>query len=95
MKGTNYPFLEVKNSPGEQVRIDKHVNQPSVRIKELGWQKSGLQFMASGYGGAIPTRYMVQVFDNKWRRLYSTIYSNVGITWIIYKGRRVLINMSA
>lgn len=35
----------------------------------------------SGYGMAIPTRYMVK-YKNKWRRVYCSIFSNIGTLYI-------------
>ena len=35
----------------------------------------------TGYGGAIPTEYMVR-FNDKWRRVYCRIYSNSGTLYI-------------
>lgn len=35
----------------------------------------------SGYGKAIPTRYMVR-FNGKWRRVYCRIFSNIGTLYI-------------
>ena len=39
----------------------------------------------SGYGSAIPTRYMVRFCgekSNPWRRVYCTIFSNSGTLWV-------------
>lgn len=48
---------------------------------------------ASGYGTKVPTRWMVRVHgDSRWRRVYVTIYSNVGTTWIQWKGGRVVVD---
>lgn len=54
-----------------------------VPVKEapLWWHKRGLSYTASGYGGRIPTLYMVR-HNGKWRRVYCAIYSNVGTTYI-------------
>lgn len=35
----------------------------------------------TGYGKAIPTRYMVR-FNGKWRRVYCAIFSNSGTLYI-------------
>ena len=50
-----------------------------AKIKELWWQKRGLMF--TGYGDAIPTRYMVRV-SNRWYRVYCCIHSNSGTIYI-------------
>lgn len=51
----------------------------------LWWQKQGLSFTASGYGGKIPTSRMVKV-DGRWRRVYVACYSNLGTAYIV-KGK--------
>lgn len=50
-------------------------------IKPAGWQEKGLLYSASGYGAKIPTQYMVK-FNNRWRRVYCKIYSNIGTLYI-------------
>ena len=52
-----------------------------AKVKELGWQKRGLMFTASGYGDAIPTSYMIKV-ANRWYRVYCCIHSNSGTIYI-------------
>lgn len=55
----------------------------SVDSKEspMWWHDKCLSYTASGYGKRIPTRYMVK-FNNKWRRVYLCIYSNIGTLYI-------------
>lgn len=62
---------------GEPMRTE------SVEVKEseLPWQKAGLTYTATGYGARIPTRYMVR-YQNRWRRVYCRIYSNIGTLYI-------------
>ena len=43
--------------------------------------KLGLSYTATGYGKRIPTEYMVR-FNDKWRRVYCLIYSNIGTLYI-------------
>ena len=52
-----------------------------VIIDRLWWQEKGLSFTTSGYGSRIPTQYKVKV-NNKWRRVYCKIYSNIGMLYI-------------
>ena len=42
---------------------------------------------ATGYGNRIPTRYKVRVFDQRFRRVYITLHSNVGTAYIVYRGK--------
>lgn len=70
---------------GEPMRTEK------VEVKEalLAWQKQGLQYTASGYGKRIPTRYMVKT-NNRWRRVYCVISSNVGTLYVGTLGKGAL-----
>lgn len=46
----------------------------------------------SGYGRAIPTPYCVRFEgegDNRWRRVYVTIFSNCGTSWIKHNGEKL------
>ena len=45
----------------------------------------------TGYGDKIPTNTMVFV-ENKWRRVYCRIYSNIGTCYVLIKGERVIID---
>ena len=45
----------------------------------------------AGYGGKIPTKYMVFI-DNKWRRVYCRIYSNIGTCYVLINKERVIID---
>ena len=42
----------------------------------------------AGYGGKIPTKYMVFI-DNKWRRVYCRQYSNIGTLYVLIKDEQV------
>lgn len=55
----------------------------SVECKEkyLWWQVKGLSYTSTGYGKRIPTTYMVK-YNNKWRRVYCCVYSNIGKLYI-------------
>lgn len=43
-----------------------------------------------GYGSKIPTDSWVKV-ENRWRRVYVTIWSNCGTPWITIKGERLVL----
>ena len=45
----------------------------------------------TGYGDKIPTNTMVFI-DNKWRRVYCRVYSNVGTCYVLIKGEQVIID---
>lgn len=44
----------------------------------------------TGYGSKLPTDIMLQV-NKRWHRVYVMIYSNVGSSYILQKGQRVLL----
>jgi hypothetical protein len=58
---------------------------PTLEHKDapLPWQRLGLQFTRSGYGGKIPSRLMVKLPGSKrWRRVYIACYSNAGTYYV-------------
>lgn len=42
---------------------------------------AGLSWTATGYGAAIPSRYMVK-YNGRWRRVYVRQYGNAGTAYI-------------
>ena len=56
-------------------------------VKETECPKSN----SSSYGDKIPTQRMVFI-DNKWRRVYCRIYSNIGTLYILSNKERVIID---
>jgi hypothetical protein len=53
------------------------------KSEPLWWQKQGLSFTRSGYGGKIPSRIMVKLPGGKrWRRVYTACYSNTGTCYV-------------
>ena len=58
------------------------------RVKETECPKSNSK---TGYGSKIPTKTVVFI-DNKWRRVYCRIYSNIGTSYVLIKGERVIID---
>lgn len=87
-------FETVREGPfmGQLVRLP--CNGPSVRIRELPWQKSGLSYTATGYGEKIPTRYMVRTIDQKWRRVYCAIFSNIGTTYVVHGKQKTIVEVN-
>ena len=43
-----------------------------------------------GYGSKIPTSRWLKV-GGRWRRVYCTIYSNIGTCWVIVNGERKVV----
>jgi hypothetical protein len=58
--------------------------------KLLGWQKMHLSKTASGYGGKIPTSYVIRD-GKKTKRVYCTIWSNSGSCWFFRNGEKVFL----
>ncbi len=82
-------FETVKEGPnaGQLVRLT--CNGPSVmRTATVPVNRS-----VSGYGAKIPTQYMVRTIDQKWRRVYVMIYSNSGVTYVLHKGVRTVVEI--
>lgn len=88
-------FETVKSGPytGEIVRLK--CCGPAVMVRELWWQKRGLSYTATGYGAKIPTRYMVRTIDQKWRRVYCAIFSNVGTTYVMHGKQKTIVEVQA
>ena len=57
-------------------------------VKETACPKSNCK---TGYGDKIPTQRMVFI-DNKWRRVYCRIYSNIGTLYVLINKERVIID---
>lgn len=88
-------FETVKSGPraGELIRLK--CNGPAVMVKYLPWQKMGLSYTATGYGSKIPTRYMVQTIDQKWRRVYCAIFSNNGTCYVMHGKEKTIVEVQA
>jgi hypothetical protein len=52
--------------------------------------KQGRSWTATGYGSKIPNATKVQ-YLGRWRRVYTTIYSNIGTSWISVKGTKHIV----
>lgn len=48
----------------------------------------------TGYGKKIATAWELKLTDNKWRRVYCVIFSNMGTNYVIVKGSRVYLESS-
>jgi hypothetical protein len=66
----------------------KYVEEPfDARVRELEWQRAGLQQTASGYGRKLTSRYEIRLQgETRWRRVYVTQFSNAGTHWITRGG---------
>ena len=57
----------------------------------LWWQKKGLMYTSTGYGSKIPTTKKV-LYNNRWHRVYCSIFSNSGICFICSNGKKLYIS---
>jgi hypothetical protein len=71
-------------------KVSLQLDGCEVKTDLLWWQKKGLNYTATGYGHKIPTTRKVW-YKGKWRRIYCTIYSNIGTCWIVVKGSRQIV----
>lgn len=83
-------FLTVEKGEkaGELVRYEIPASSV-IRDKEAPYNRS-----RTGYGYKIPTAYRVRTIDQKWRRVYCMIYSNVGTLYVMEKGKAVIVSFS-
>lgn len=67
-----------------RARIDDAVVDLPTKSVPPSWMRSGAsQYTQSGYGGRIPTQYMVQMpGSQRWRRVFCMIYSNSGTCYV-------------
>lgn len=64
----------------------------SVADRPLERQRKGLQYTASGYGDKIPSRYMVQCADHRWRRVYISQFINAGSAYLLINCQRIYLH---
>jgi len=62
-----------------------------VRSEPLWWQKRGLSYTVSGYGGKIPTDMTVMINGRK-HRIYVMIYSNSGSAYVLINNREYFLD---
>ena len=64
----------------------------NVTIKQLWWQKQGLQQTATGYGGKLVTDYMLSIPGAaRPYRVYAICFSNCASHYILRKGERLFL----
>lgn len=67
-----------------------------VKEKPLQHHILGLTYTATGYGGKLPTRYMVKnKGSGKWHRVYSVYYSNVSTEYILVGGVKIVVDLNS
>jgi len=72
-----------------QRRID--FDSVEKKVDELWYHKRNLMQTATGYGNKIVTQWKIR-HNNRWYRLYCAIHSNIGTSYIIVKGEKVVVN---
>ena len=72
--------------------MQKYLEQPYEIIdKPLWWHKRGLSETASGYGKKLTSSKCIKLPDGRIRRIYVTIYSNIGTAWIILNKEQLIV----
>jgi hypothetical protein len=69
-----------------------YLDELESKIELLDWQRKGRQYTASGYGSRIPTAHKVRLpGDNRWLRVYCSIWSNIGTCYVLRNSERIII----
>jgi len=76
----------------EQNKLEYLADSYEVKDNPLWYHLAGLSQTASGYGGKLTSSKMLRIKGEKiWRRIYVMCYSNNGTSYILIKGRKVII----
>ena len=62
----------------------------NVKDEPMPHHLAGLSWTRSGYGNKIPSARVIYI-EGKRRRIYTTIWSNIGTSWVTYKGKRCIV----
>ena len=62
----------------------------TAEFRPMSHHVAGLTYTRSGYGAKIPTPYMVSL-GGRLRRVYCTVYSNMGTCWIMVNGKKEIV----
>ena len=87
-----FETIKEGNHAGELVRLT--ICAPAILHKPMNHHKLGLSWTATGYGWKIPTTYMVRTIDQRWRRVYCAIFSNIGTTYVCHGKTKTIVNLS-
>jgi len=74
----------------DKTLLDYDNNSYPLISEPMPHHERGLCYTASGYGAKIPTAYKV-IYKNRLYRLYTAIYSNIGTTYIIAAGTKIIL----
>jgi hypothetical protein len=72
----------------ETITVDKS----ELVERLLWWQKQGLSFSGSGYGGKIPTRYLYK-HNNILKRVYCACYGNSGTCYVVSGKDKIILRV--
>lgn len=64
-----------------------NIEYVETRDAPMAHHRAGLSWTRSGYGSKIPTATQVY-YAGRWRRVYTTIWSNGGTSWIVVAKQR-------
>lgn len=66
------------------------VERSQLADKPLRHHKRGLSQTASGYGRALVNSSMIW-FEGRYRRIYTTCFSNSGTSWFNFNGKKIVV----
>lgn len=76
-------------------KITYHCKRHSIFLEDLKTRNDDVAPRygtdVTGYGMKVPTRRWVHV-NNRWRRVYCTIYGNSGTCWFVLAGKSVTVH---
>ena len=78
-------IIDYSKNPIEYIDVEAKQNvTPKMAALPFGIQQQ--------YGKKIPTAYMVR-FNNRWYRVYSAIFSNIGTNYIVSAGEKITVEI--
>ena len=60
----------------------------TTRIIDKKHTDAPLNRSRTGYGGKVPTTWLLRLDNKRWHRVYVRIWSNVGSAYILIQGQR-------
>ena len=88
-----FETIKTGNNAGMVVRLTIGKGSPSFMDAPMTHHKLGLSYTATGYGEKIPMPYKVRTIDQKWRRVYCRIFSNVGTLYVMHGKEKTIVDI--
>lgn len=84
----------IETISGKTLRQTFRLQLADYKVYEAEDERKGIaprNRSATGYGSKLPTSYEIK-YEGRWRRVYTMIYSNAGVTYVIVKGEKIIVN---